>query len=125
MTILTPAEVAELQAEHAAAHLDTCQLKATVETDDGHNGYTMSWPAVTATVPCSCLDRGGDAVGQGGLIDVMPGSPQKTFVLPRGTTVEPSWRLVWSGGTYEVADVEPAGSYGPAVYVQAKKVKAV
>jgi hypothetical protein len=117
--------VAELQAEHAGAHLDTCQLKATVETDDGQKGYSMSWPTVTATVACSCLDRGGAAAGQGGMIDVMPSAPQKTFVLPRGTVVETSWRLVWKGETYEVADVEPAGSYGPAVYVQAKKVKAV
>lgn len=120
MGILTSEEVAYLQSLHASAHRDTCQIRQSVQTPDGFGGYTDSWPSVTQTVACTSLDRGGSAAGQGGILDVMTNAPSKTFVMERGTNVLPSWRITWveRSITYEVADVEQAGSYGPAVYCQ-------
>lgn len=124
MSLLTDAEVADLWAEHADAHRDTCRIKATVGTADAYNADAASWPSITATVKCTVLDRPGGAAGQGGIIDVLPNEPSKTIVMARGTTVAPSWRIEWveGGVTYEVADVERAGSLGPAVYCQCVEV---
>lgn len=124
MALLSAEEVADLQAEHAAAHPDTCQLKATVGTTDAYNADAASWPAITATVDCTVLDRAANVAGQGGMIDLLSNGKAKTIVLPRGTTVEPTWRIVWAeaGITYAVDDVERAGSFGPAVYCLCSEV---
>lgn len=124
MTVLTDDEIADLQGEHAAAHRSTCRLYATVGTADAYNADAASWPTVTATVACTVLDPAGAAGGQGGIVDVLPDAKAKTIVLPRGTTVAPSWRIVWTDEaiTYSVVDVERNGSFGPAVYCQCVEV---
>jgi hypothetical protein len=119
MPLFSAEEMADLHAAYADALPDTCRLKATVETAlDTH-----TWPTTTEPVACAVLDRPG-GIGATGEIALLDSSRQKTIVLPRDTVVAPSWRIEWVQGglTYEVADVNRAGTYGPAVYCECAEV---
>lgn len=123
MSLLSQAELDDLHATYATALSDQCQLKPSVDTDDGQGGYTQGWPSVRETVACAVSDAptgGSDS----GLIDVPSGQRIKQIALPRGTALIASDRIAWVEGakTFEAVTVTPAGTYGPATLVVAVEV---
>lgn len=107
---------------------DTCQLRAPVEGASANSITGKSWPTVSATVACAVLDGSGSATGSE-MFDNASLPNGRTVQLPRGTTVAENWHITpttgnWAGATFEVLDVQKAGSYGPAVTCQCVEVQA-
>lgn len=115
MTLVSAANLQRAWDLYEESLQDTCQIKAATDTSDGDGGYTQSWPSVTATVSCAVLDLQSGTSGSGGAIDIMASERSKQIMLPRGTSINPSDRVVWSTKTFEVVSVATAGTYGPAV----------
>ena len=128
MSLYTAAELQEMWDLYEEGLLDRCQLRAPVEGTSASSITGKTWPTVSATVNCAFLDSPGSAQ-RSDTFDNSSLPNGRTVQLPRGTTVEENYHITpttgnWAGATFEVLDVQKAGSYGPAVTCQCVEVQA-
>src|SRR5690606_28690523 len=101
MPYVTPAMIARMRAQRRETLPDICELRAIAQHGDDHD-----WPATTATVPCTVIDQPDAVPNAIGIYETTEEGRYKTIVLAGGTLVEPGWRLVWKGTTFEVREVQ-------------------
>lgn len=111
MSILTAAEVADLQALQAESLTGSASILRSTATPDGMGGQTVGW-ATAATVSCRIMPA---TRASSMKFAVTAGMPQETMmwmvVLPAGTDVRVADRLQIGGLAYEVSAVQ-----GPRTY---------
>lgn len=109
MTILTTAEIADLTAEHDAALIDTCVIRAAVETANPTVGNRYAWPTVTDTVDCAVQGRNA-AVVDSGETDITMVDKAWRVILKRSPILTAPDHIEWNGLTLEVIDYTRTGT---------------
>lgn len=127
MSILTDAELADLWATYEEGLIDTCELRAPVESASASSITGKTWPTVTATAKCAVIDgQGSPRTGE--MFDNASLPNTRLIQIPRGTTVAESYHLIpttgrWAGRTFDVLKVDESGTYGPAVSCQCAEIE--
>jgi hypothetical protein len=125
VSVLTPAEVADLWALHDEALTDHVDWWPAVRVPGASKAMGDSWPSKSATFACAVLDREAVIVGDA-FIETPAAMLSHTVVLSRSATApKPADRLFWAERSLwlEVLPSQRPGTYGPARRVECIEIK--
>lgn len=116
--MLTPAELAGMQAEELASYPSVAVVHRHTETQDA-SGWVSSTGSNTATVACRVMPVRGQEAERGGRLTSITGW---RILFPVGTDVRPSDHLLIEGAEFEVIANTKGQSEPIELSVDARKV---
>jgi len=120
MTYPSTQMLADLRAVQADFLPDTCTLRAVTRSSDGQGGWTDAWADTYTGVPCRLAVmpiQGGESAAGSQVTSL------SAWVLhiPWDQAVDPEWRVVHEGITYEIVQLEASHTNRTATQVHLRR----
>lgn len=121
--MISPAQLASMQAAVAASLPDRCSILRNQPEDDGQGGWTDSYQDVATRVPCRLARIPTQTDPERATSGVLLATQQYRLYLPAGTDLRPADRVSVNGLTLEVDERVPGLSNPVQLVAQCRLVE--
>lgn len=113
-------DLTRMRSTQTAHQPDTCTILSLTETIQSSGHILSTWGTLSADVACRFVPMSLDTERLAA--DMMEAAQTYVVTMAYDGAIEPAYRVVYSGGTYEVTAVQEQGSWKTAKRVLVKEV---